>query len=485
MPAVSRLVLRHKWAVTGFWLVVLVAGVAASAKLSSRLSGQFPLPGVPSYQANQQILRLYGNGGSGYPEVVVVRLPPGQAAASLTGRRSLGRAFAAVAAIHGLRIAAYPDTGDRGFLGSDGRTSYGLVFTPYAGELEPPSLAPQITAAIAPALPAGSTIQVTGMNELTSGGQARQGFGVLAETLLAGAAALAVLAFVFGSALALMPLLMAAVAIPACFLAIFGLAEITSVSVIVQYLVALIGLGVAIDYSLLLVTRWREELAAGHASEDAVGRAMATAGRSIVFSGGTVAVGLLSLIMLPVPALRSIGIGGMLVPAVSVALTVTLLPVLLATAGERMDWPRRRRTAAASRGWSAWTRLVVRHKWAATVAALTILGILRHHHPGSAGTAHPGPGRRAGRGARPDRGPHPRQRGGGAPRAPARGAARSARRRHPRRAGLAPRRHRPDQCPACRRTVHRRRRRHTGTRAARRWHRARHPDRRLWSAAAG
>jgi len=55
---------------------------------------------------------------------------------------------------------------------------------------------------------------------------------------------------------------------------------------------------------------------------------------------------------------------------------VTLLPVLLATAGERMDWPRRRRTAAASRGWSAWTRLVVRHKWAATVAALTILGIL-------------------------------------------------------------------------------------------------------------
>ncbi len=95
MPAVSRLVLRHKWAVTGFWLVVLVAGVAASAKLSSRLSGQFPLPGVPSYQANQQILRLYGNGGSGYPEVVVVRLPPGQAAASLTGRRSLGRAFAA------------------------------------------------------------------------------------------------------------------------------------------------------------------------------------------------------------------------------------------------------------------------------------------------------------------------------------------------------------------------------------------------------
>ncbi len=74
-------------------------------------------------------------------------------------------------------------------------------------------------------LPAGSGVRVTGMNELTSGGQANQGFGVLAETLLAGAAALAVLALVFGSALALMPLLMAAVAIPGCFLAIFGLTE--------------------------------------------------------------------------------------------------------------------------------------------------------------------------------------------------------------------------------------------------------------------
>jgi uncharacterized membrane protein YdfJ with MMPL/SSD domain len=113
---------------------------------------------------------------------------------------------------------------------------------------------------------------VTGVNELTSGGQAKQGFGVLAETLLDGAAALAVLAFVFGSALAVVPLLMAAVAIPGCFLAIFGLTEITSVSVIVQYLVALIGLGVAIDYSLLLVTRWRQELAAGHASDEAVHR---------------------------------------------------------------------------------------------------------------------------------------------------------------------------------------------------------------------
>jgi RND superfamily putative drug exporter len=86
-----------------------------------------------------------------------------------------------------------------------------------------------------------------------------------------------VLAFVFGSLLALVPLLIAAVAILTTFLIILGLAELTEVSIIVQFLVALIGLGVAIDYSLLLVTRWREELAAGHQGQEAVLRAMATA----------------------------------------------------------------------------------------------------------------------------------------------------------------------------------------------------------------
>ena len=376
MLAVSRFVLRHKLAVAVFWLAVLAAGAAASANLAGRLSAQFALPGAAGYQASQHILRLYRNGGPGYPEVAVVTLPPGLPSASPAGRQALGQAFAAAARIPGLRVAGYASTGDRAFLTRDPRHSYGLVFTPYTGELNPPSLGPQITAAMTPALPPGSTVAVTGMNELQSGGQAKQGFGVLAETLLAGAAALAVLAFVFGSALALVPLLMAAVAIPACFLALFGLTEITTVSVIVEYLAALIGLGVAIDYSLLLVTRWREELAAGHDSGEAVTRAMATAGRSIAYSGITVAIGLLSLIVLPVPALRSIGIGGMLVPAVSVAVTLTLLPALLATAGQRIDWPRRRRQAAASRAWTAWARLIVRRKWAATLAAVAVLAAL-------------------------------------------------------------------------------------------------------------
>ena len=377
MLAISRFVLRHKAAVAVFWLAVLVADGAASAKLSSRLSPQFALPGAASHRANQQILRLYGNGGNGNPEVAVVRLPPGQNATRPAMRQALGRAFAAVPArVSGLRMADYASAGDRAFIGRDGRTTYGLVFTRYTGELSPPSLGPQITAAMTPRLPPGSTVAVTGMNELQSGGQAREGFGVLAETLLAGAAALAVLVFVFGSALALVPLLMAAVAIPGTFLAVYGLTEVTSVFFVVQYLIALIGLGLAIDYSLLLVTRWREEQAAGYGREEAVHRAMATAGRSIAFSGLTVAAGMLVLLVVPVPLVRSIGLGGMLIPVASVAVTLTLLPALLAAGGRRLDWPRPRRSAAAGRAWTGWARLVVRRRWAAAAVALAILGAM-------------------------------------------------------------------------------------------------------------
>src|ERR1017187_4734263 len=108
--ALSRFVLRHRLAVVLVWLAGLVAGAVASARLSSRLSAGFALPGAAGYRANQQILRLYGNGGSGYPEVAVVRLPPGQAAGSRGARLVLGRAFAAVGRIPGLRIADYTST---------------------------------------------------------------------------------------------------------------------------------------------------------------------------------------------------------------------------------------------------------------------------------------------------------------------------------------------------------------------------------------
>ena len=130
-----------------------------------------------------------------------------------------------------------------------------------------------------------------------------------------------------------MPLIVAAVSILGTYLALLGLSTVTDVIFVVQYLVALIGLGVAIDYSLLLVTRWREERAGGAEGDEAVHRAMATAGRSVLFSGVTVAVSLAALILVPLPFLRSIGLGGLLIPLFSVATTLTLVPAVLSALG--------------------------------------------------------------------------------------------------------------------------------------------------------
>ncbi len=198
----------------------------------------------------------------------------------------------------------------------------------------------------------------------------------MAEAMIGAIGALVILALVFASFLALLPLLIGGISVLATFLVVGGLTEVTGISQIVEFLIALIGLGVAIDYSLLVVSRWREERANGRDNVAAVTEAMNHAGRAVVFSGLTVAIGLLSMIVLPVPMLRSVGYGGVLVPLMSVAVAVTLLPVILATVGPRLDWPRLRTEHRASRVFSAWARGVYRHRWLAALAGLGILTAL-------------------------------------------------------------------------------------------------------------
>ena len=100
---------------------------------------------------------------------------------------------------------------------------------------------------------------------------------------------------------------------------------------------------------------------------------METAGRAVVFSGITVAIGLLALIALPLPFLRSMGYGGMLIPLVSTLAAITLLPVVLAKAGARLDWPHRRTDDKASRAWTRWAEAVARRRWLAAGAGMAVV----------------------------------------------------------------------------------------------------------------
>ena len=160
------------------------------------------------------------------------------------------------------------------------------------------------------------------------------------------------------------------------FLLVLGLTTFTGVSPIVQFLIALIGLGVAIDYALLIVVRWREERTHGLDNEAAILRAMETAGRAVVFSGTTVAIGLLALVTLPLPFLRSVGYGGVLIPLVSVTVALTLLPAVLGSIGPKLDKHRMRTDDKASRAWTAWAKLIIRRRWIAAIGASLILALL-------------------------------------------------------------------------------------------------------------
>jgi RND superfamily putative drug exporter len=370
----AEFVLRHRKAVAAFWGIVFVAGVLLANKTTNRLTVDFSLPGQPGTVTAHKITQAFGNGGDTSPYLVTVTMPAGE---TVTGHEAeVARSFGAIATgVPGLRVIDEANTGDKAFRTNDDRTAYALVFYRFNPSPTQQLLTDPIRGAAEQAAPAGASVGVTGEDTLASGGD-NNGPGVLGETLLGAVGALAVLAFVFGSFLALLPLLVAAVSILATFVMLLPITYLTDVSFIVQFLVALVGLGVAIDYSLLLVTRWREERDHGRENHDAVVVAMATAGNAVLFSGVTVAIGLLALIVLPVPFMRSMGYGGALIPLASVMTTLSLTPAILGGIGPRVDWPKLRHENRASRGWSRWAALIVRRRWIAAGAALAALAAL-------------------------------------------------------------------------------------------------------------
>ncbi|HVT70218.1 MAG TPA: MMPL family transporter [Trebonia sp.] len=398
MQGLTRFVLRHKALIALAWLLIAVAGILTVSGTVHRMTNDFSMPGQ-SYTVDNRIAAEYGNGGSQAPFVPVLTVPAGDRVTDPAVAAETGRVFGAIAAsVPDVRVADYHSTGSRAFVTSDGRTTFALVFVPPSASLSGAGQGPAITRAASAVLPAGWHFGLTGEDLLDSGASTAKGTGIMAETMIGSVGALVILALVFGSFLALLPLVIGGVAVLGTFLIVGGLTEITDISQVVMFLIALVGLGVAIDYSLLVVTRWREERSAGRANADAVAVAMQHAGRAVVFSGLTVAIGLLSMIVLPVPMLRSIGYGGVLVPVVSVLAAVTLLPVILAAAGPRLDWPRLRTDRRPSRVFASWAAVVYRHRWVSAAAGLAVMAVLmvpalslHLGMPGSAAEATAGP----------------------------------------------------------------------------------------------
>jgi RND superfamily putative drug exporter len=332
----TRAMLRYRWAVVAAWAVVFLVSGVVSSGLSDRLTNRFTLPGSDTAKADAILEDQFGQKSTG-SFMLVVRGPGGSAERLLP--RVEQAAVRASDVLPTSEVASVAPASDR------------VVSALIVSNLEPAD-AKGYTDEMRQA--AG---EIRGA-ELYVSGQAAIEHDLdpvfaqdlfVGEILIAIPIALLILMFVFGTLAFLIPFIFAAAAIPTTLAIIWIFANFMELSTYLQNMVMLIGLGIAIDYSLLVVYRYREELrkiphhpppngvTTGRSKEDAIVRTMQTAGRAVVFSGTAVAIGLALMLAMPLPFMRGFGIGGLFIPLVSVAAALTLLPVLLYFLAAKLD----------------------------------------------------------------------------------------------------------------------------------------------------
>jgi RND superfamily putative drug exporter len=377
MKSITSFSLRYRWVIVLAWIAMTIAGVLTLSSATGALTHNQAAPGTAGYDANEHLKEIFGLDGHEQPTLGVLHLPPGKGMETAAGKAIAARTFAAANKAGPLGVVDFANTGNRRLVSRDGQTTWAIFDMPNPDEAPGTGVIEKIEPALRAAAPPGATVEVTGYEQLQSSSGGGGGPSVLVETLIGAVAALVILAFVFGSSIAVVPLLMALPSILTTFLLLFGLTKLTEVSFLAQYLVALIGLGVTVDYCLLVVTRWREERERGLTNEEAIVEAGATAGRAVVLSGITVAIGLFSLVVLPIGFLQSVGYAGFLIPLVALAAAITLLPVVLRGWGPALDKHRLRKGSTTfSRPWERWGRLVVRRRWVAGLCGLAVLIVL-------------------------------------------------------------------------------------------------------------
>jgi RND superfamily putative drug exporter len=188
-----------------------------------------------------------------------------------------------------------------------------------------------------------------------------------------------ILVLAFGAlGAAMLPVGVGALGVPVALVVLGLLARVMPVSVVAMTIVTMVGLGVGIDYSLLMVTRFREELARSGDAGAAAQRMLATAGRAVITSGATVAIGFAALLFTPLVETRTVGLAGIVVVAVMVLLAITLLPAGLMLLGPEVDWPRRLASKLAwyrqPNMWRTWASAIARRPITALVAGALVLG---------------------------------------------------------------------------------------------------------------
>ncbi|OGO57403.1 MAG: hypothetical protein A2V85_15840 [Chloroflexi bacterium RBG_16_72_14] len=329
-------VYRHRRIVLAFALVVGVAAGSVAGRAASVLSaGGWLDPDSESAAVADRLADEFGAGRG-----ALIALFQGEAGADA---RSPGFQAAITASLTDLAddpdvagVIGYAETGDARFISEDGAAAYVVVDLEVTDEASVPLLERFEAQLREPG--EGIELLLGGYAPLTrdSADQSEQDL-VKAETVSLPIAAF-VLILVFTSILAAgIPLLVAGLAIPTTLAFVYVVGQQVELSIYVQNVSTMLGLALAIDYSLFMVSRFREELRRGRSVGDAVEIAVATSGKAVTFSGIAVAIGLGGLLAFSAPALRSFGIGGILTVAASLFFALTFLPALLGMLGHRVN----------------------------------------------------------------------------------------------------------------------------------------------------
>ena len=358
----TRLVLRHRGVVLIAWLALAVLGLATSGALESRLSTSLAVPGSPSQQANAILAAHFGENVEGSFTVVV---PDGHARAG----RVEELVARAVRVIPTGRVLQSRVIGGVTYVEADSRwdLTRAAAWTPSLRR----ALAARGLAGAMVTGPAALQYDVTPVLR----GDLRRG-----EALALALAALILVATLGLCGAVLVPFVVALATIATSLALVYLLSHVVAMVLYVPNVLELIGLGLAIDYSLLIVHRYRAEMRAGASTTEAVVTTMERAGRTVVISGMAVGVGLATLLLEPVAFLRSLGAAGVVVPLVSVGAALTLQPVLLSWLGARGLRSVGPRGVMGERdrlrvGWTASTRAVLRAPRRFALAALVVVAL--------------------------------------------------------------------------------------------------------------
>jgi RND superfamily putative drug exporter len=366
---------RFKWAILLAWGGLLIASAFFAPELSGRLKGG-GFEGANSEAERVQEL-MTDEFGASPAALTVVFVGDGLRARSGEFQDAQERALDGVRKLEDVRqVASYAGSKDPRFISEDGKKSYAIVTSNVSVD-ETRNVVDGVRREVR-----SDELEtyVTGAPAVYQDLEDASNEDVKQAEKYAFPFAVVILVFAFGTLVAAgVPVLIGGASVLTALAVLYFISGSYDMSVFTLTLSTMLGLGLGIDYALFFVSRFREELE-NFSTAEAVPRAVATAGRSIFFSGTAVLIGLSGLLFFPFMFMRSIGVAGVIVVFVSVTAALTLLPALLGVLGPNVNRfaIRRRRDGMGSAFWSRSAEIVMRHPFAVILLTALILGVLLH-----------------------------------------------------------------------------------------------------------